>query len=134
MPDSGIRLLPWVGGEEPLLWPGVKDPGFREVVVGQLRYPGPQGTVGLAASPERASPEPDDLGPEVAKSRIVSRHGMVGEEASDHLRQPSPLFGDGLVPSLSQLLLDLPKLRPQARAPGLPLQQEGVSAGRCRGD
>jgi hypothetical protein len=29
-PDSGIRLLPWVGGEESLLRPGVKDPRFRE--------------------------------------------------------------------------------------------------------
>src|SRR3954454_3921858 len=106
----------------------MKDPWFREVVVGQLRYPGPQGVIRLAAPPERTSPEPDGLGPEVAKSRIVGRHGVVGEEASDHLRQPSPLFRDGLVPSPSQLLLDLPKLRPQASPPGLPHQQEGAAA------
>src|SRR5215213_9489228 len=106
----------------------MKDPRFREVVVGQLRHPAPQGVVGLTAPPERAPPEPDDLGPEVAECRVVGRHGVVGEEAPDNLRQPAALFGDGLVPPPSQFLLDLPELRPQPIPPGLPLQQEGAAA------
>ncbi len=110
VPNSVIRLLPRVLGGDPLVGPGMKDPRFREVVVGQLRYPGPHGIVCLTAPPERTSPEPDDLGPEVAECRVVGRHGVVGEVASDYLRQPSPLFGDGLVPSPSQVLLDLPEL------------------------
>src|SRR5688572_26433547 len=102
----------------------MKDSRFRKVVLGQFRYPRPQGAILLAASPKRSQPEPDDLLPEVAECRKVGWHCVIGEEASDHLRQPTPLFGDGLVPSPSQFLLDLPKLSPQAVPSGLSLEKE----------
>jgi len=41
---------------------------------------------------------------------------MIGEEASDHLLEPSPLLGDRLVHAPSQFLLDPPKRCPHAIA------------------
>jgi len=78
----------------------------------------------LETSPKRSPPEPDDLLPEVAECRVVGRHCVIAEETSDDLRQPTPLFGDGLVHPPSQLLLDLPEFCPQAVRAGLPLEQE----------
>ena len=49
---------------------------------------------------------------------------MIGEVASDNLRQPAPLFGDRLVHPLSHLLLDLLELAPHAVTPGFPLKEE----------
>src|ERR687897_3268949 len=51
---------------------------------------------------------------------------MVGEEAGHDLPQPFPLRGDRLVPSPSQLLLDLPELGSHAVAAGLPFDQEAA--------
>src|SRR5664279_899658 len=98
----------------------MKDSRFRKVVLGQLRYPLPQGAILLTSSPKRSPPEPDDLLPEVAECRVVGRHCVIAEETSDDLRQPTPLFGDGLVHPPSQLLLDLPEFCPQAVRAGLP--------------
>ena len=52
VPNLGIRLLPWVFGGEPLVWPGMKDPWFRKVVIGQLRHAIPQRAILLASSSE----------------------------------------------------------------------------------
>jgi hypothetical protein len=54
---------------------------------------------------------------------------VIGEESTDNLPQPSPLFGDRLMHSPSQLLLDLSKLRAHAVPPGLPLELEMPLAG-----
>src|SRR3982751_369083 len=54
---------------------------------------------------------------------------MVAVVAFQDLPQPMPLFRDGLVPTPSQLFLDLPEPRPHAVAPGLPLEQEASLAG-----
>ena len=54
----------------------------------------------------------------------VGRHGVIGEVASDNLRQPAPLFGDRLVHPVSHLLLDLLELAPHAVTPGFPLEEK----------
>ena len=53
----------------------------------------------LASTPKRLQPVPSHL---VAKGRDgvdVAGHGVVGEMASHHARQPAPLLGDGQVPA-----------------------------------
>src|SRR6516162_9082217 len=55
---------------------------------------------------------------ECSQCTAVGRHGMVGEEASDHLLEPCcPLLGDRIVHAPSQFLLDPPERRPHAIAP-----------------
>ena len=66
--------------------------------------------------------------PELAERRKVGGHGVVVEEASDHLRQPSPLFGDRPVHLPPQLLLDFLELGPHAVPPGFPLEQKFAPA------
>ena len=62
--------------------------------------------------------------PERHERPAVCRDRVVGEVARHDLPQPSPLFGDGLVPASPHLLLHVLKFRSQAVAPGLPLEQE----------
>src|SRR3954451_11685379 len=76
VPNSGIRLLPWVFDGETLARPGVKDLGSGEIVVGQLLDPVPGRVVLLAAVPERAPPEVDDMIPEGRQCPAVGGHGM----------------------------------------------------------
>src|SRR5271170_2949571 len=102
----------------------MKDLGWRKKVVGELLDPVPCEAVLLAASPQRAHPKAFDVIPEGTECRHVRRHGVVGIKAPDDLRQPSSLFGDRLVHSLSQLLLDFPELYPHAIAPSFPLELE----------
>src|SRR5262245_49155352 len=54
----------------------------------------------------------------------IARDRVIGEEASYDLTKPSPLFGDRLVHTPSQFLLDCPKLRLHAIAPGFPQDEE----------
>ena len=54
---------------------------------------------------------------ECSQCRAVGRHGMVGEEASDHLLEPAPLLGNRFVHAPPQFLLDLPERCPHAIAP-----------------
>ena len=61
---------------------------------------------------------------EGAQCREVGRHGVIREEASHDLRQPSSLLWNGLMHSPSQLLLDLRELRPHAITPGSPFEEE----------
>ncbi len=102
----------------------MKDFRFREEIVGQLLHPRPGGVILLTPSPERSKPESDNLVPELAERRKVGGHGVVGEEASDNLRQPVPLLGDRLVHPPPQLLLDFLELGPHAVPPGFPLEQK----------
>ena len=98
--------------------------GFGKPVVGQPRHAIPGEAVFLAASPKRAPPEVGHMMPERRERPAVCRDRIVGEVAGHDLPQPSPLFGDRLVHSSPQLLLDVLELRPHAVAPGLPLKLE----------
>src|SRR5271157_2438640 len=66
--------------------------------------------------------------PELAERRKIGGHGVVVKEASDHLRQPSPLFGDRPVHLPPQLLFDFLELCPHAVPPGFPLEQKCAPA------
>src|SRR5580704_2104106 len=107
----------------------MKDFRFRQPVVSQPRHPPPRGAILLAAPPKAASPYRHHVIAEGTQRRAVGRHGVIGEESTDNLPQPSPLFGDRLMHSPSQLLRDLSKLRAHAVPPGLPLELEMPLAG-----
>src|SRR6478736_7006921 len=66
---------------------------------------------------------------EGAQCREVGRHGVIREEAPHHLRQPSSLFGNGLMHPPSQFLLDLRELCPHAITPGSPFKEEFAPSG-----
>src|SRR3954463_5380522 len=108
-----IRLPPRVSDGKALLRPRVKDARFGEPVVGDLGDPLPRRAVLLAASPQRASPEVDDVVVECLQG--TAGHGMVVVVAGDDLPQPPSLVGNGLVHPPSQFLLDLRELRLQRR-------------------
>src|ERR1700757_3702457 len=103
--NSRIRLPPRVFDGEPLVWPGMKDFRFGQPVLSQLRHPLPRRSVLLATPPEAASPQTRHVVAKGAQRRAVGRHSMVGEEPSDDLPQPAPLFGDWLMNPQSQFLL-----------------------------
>ena len=71
----------------------MKDFRFREEVLSKFLHPRPGRIIRLAPPPERSQPDVDDLMPELAERRKIGGHGVVVKEASDHLRQPSPLRG-----------------------------------------
>src|SRR3954452_5185418 len=75
--DSRIRLPPRVSDGKALLRPRVKDARFGEPVVGDLGDPLPRRAVLLAASPQRASPEVDDVVVERLQGTAVGRHGLL---------------------------------------------------------
>jgi hypothetical protein len=68
----------------------------------------------VAATPQRAPPEVENMVPECVQCPAVGRHCVVGEVAGDDPVQPSPLFRDRLMHAPLQLLLDLLELRPHA--------------------
>ena len=102
----------------------MKDFRFREKVVGQLPHPGPGRIICLAPPPERSQPDADNLMPELTESRKVGGHGVIVEEASDNLRQPTALFRDRPMHLPPQLLLDFLEFGPHAVPPGFPLEQK----------
>src|SRR6185436_4614645 len=61
VPYSGTRLLPRVFDGEALVWPGMKDPGLGEKLVGYFQDPLPRRSVLLTAAPERTPPQADDI-------------------------------------------------------------------------
>jgi hypothetical protein len=58
---------------------------------------------------QRAQPNTLHIVVECFQRSSVSRHCVVGEEASDDLLDPSPLLRDWLMHPPSQLVLDFPK-------------------------
>src|SRR5688572_1283432 len=102
----------------------MEDTRFGKPVVGQPRDPSPGESALLAAPDEYPPPASDDLVSERCQCSAVGRHGVVVEVAGNDLPQPFPLLRDRLMHAPSQLLLDLPKLRPHAVTPGFPLDEE----------
>src|SRR5438876_3915644 len=102
----------------------MKDSRLGKPVGGQPVHPLPREAILLATPPQRTHPNALDIVVECSQCGPVSRHRVVGEVASDHLLDPSPLLGDWLVHPPSQLLLDLPKRCLHAIAPCDPLHEE----------
>src|SRR5262245_55873687 len=61
---------------------------------------------------------------ECSQCSAVCWHCIIGEVASDHLLEPTPLFGDWMMHSPSQFLLDPPERHPHAIASCAPLDEE----------
>src|SRR5260370_41440180 len=119
-----MRLVPGVADGRALLRPRKKDFRLRKPVISDLLDPLPRDPTVLTASRQRAAPEVDHVMAEGSDRCRVGRHGVIGEIASDNLRQPAPLLGDRLVHPGSHLLLDLLELAPHAGTPGFPLEEE----------
>src|SRR5215472_3387387 len=126
---SRIRLPPWVCDGEAIARPRMKDDRFREPGLRPLRHPYPRDAILVAATPQRAPPEVDDMVPEHGQCTGVGRHCVIAEVATNDVPQPFPLIGEGLVHALPQLLFDHPQLRPHAISPGLPFDLEFALAG-----
>src|ERR1700680_4781669 len=126
-PDSGA-LPPRMLDAKALIRPRMQDADLGEKVVSELRDPRPGGPIFLAAPFERTSPEIGDPETELVECPNVSRHRVISQEASGDLPQPLPLFGNGLMPLLSNLLLNFLELSPQTVASGLPFDQEATVA------
>src|SRR4051812_22213966 len=124
VPHSGTRLLPRVFDGKALIWPGMKDPGLGEKLVGHFQDPLPRRSVLLTAAPERTPPQADDMEPEGSECLDVGRHRVIGEIAGDDLLQPLPLIRDRLVHSSPQFLRDLLEFRRLAVAAGFPVDPE----------
>ena len=95
-------------------------------------HPLPGQAVALAAAPERMEPVPADLDAEGIGGPDVAGHGVVGEMTSHHARQPLPLFRDGQVPTLHQLVFDLFQLRPQPLCDGDAPEPEALRSSSSR--
>src|SRR6516225_8638767 len=126
---SRIRLPPWVCDGEAIARPRMKDDRFREPGLRPLRHPYPCDAILVAATPQRAPPEVDDMVPEHGQCTGVGWHCVIAEVATNDVPQPFPLIGEWLVHALPQLLFDHPQLRPHAISPGLPFDLEVALAG-----
>src|SRR3982074_1267564 len=122
--DSRTRLPPWVHDGETLVRIRMKDSRLREPVGGQPVHPLPREAVLLATPPQRSQPDALHVIVDCSQRSSVGRHCVIGEEASDHLLEPSPLLRDRLMHPPSQFLLDLPERCPHAIAPCCPFDKE----------
>ena len=102
----------------------MKDARFGKPLVGQLRHPFPDRAIFLAAPPERAPPEIDDVVAEGRDDPIVGRDSVVVEEAGDDVAEPLALIGNVRMHAPAQFLLDFLQLRSHAVATALPLDEE----------
>src|SRR6266516_694570 len=121
---SRIRLPPRVCDGEAIARPRVEDDRSRKPVVRQLRHPCPCDPILLAAKPQRAPPEVDNMVPEHVQCPRIGRHCVIVEVAADDVPQPLSLFGNWLMHAPPHLLFDHLELRLHAVSPGLPLDLE----------
>ncbi len=75
----------------------MEDDRFGKPRVRQLRHPLPREPTLLAATPQRAPPEVDDMVPEHDQCTGIGRHCVVVEVAANDVPQPLSLFGDWLM-------------------------------------
>ncbi len=106
----------------------MKDAGLGNKGVCQLFDPVPGDPILLAASLQRSPPKVGDVVPERHECPTVGRYRMIFKEAGHDLPQPFPLFGDGLMPTLTHFPFDFLELRPHAVAAGFSLQREASAA------
>src|SRR5262244_3736970 len=92
---SRIRLPPWVCDGEAIARPRMKDDRFREPGLRPLRHPYPRDAILVAATPQRAPPEVDDMVLEHGQCTGVGRHCVIAEVATNDVPQPFPLSGRG---------------------------------------
>jgi hypothetical protein len=69
--------------DEALSGPGMKDAGFGEPLVGELRHPFPYRAIFLTAPQKRTPPDIEDMVTEGRECPTVGRDSVVVEEAGD---------------------------------------------------
>ena len=92
-----------------LLGPRVKNAGFGEPRVGNVRHPVPVDPGFVTTSAQASIPQPRALGAKRPQCPPVSRHGMVHKVPLDHRSQPRSLVRHGMMHALPQLCFDLMK-------------------------
>ena len=104
--DSRIRLPPRVFDAEAVRRPRMEDLGRRQPFTRETFDPFPCRDVLLAAPPERAPPEVDNIEAERTEHANVGGRGVVVEPALDHLAKPLPLSRRRFMHALSQAFLE----------------------------
>src|SRR6202162_6102377 len=100
------RAPPSGSGVEAVTGQWVQYPDRREEAVGDADKLLPAHERTLAASLERLEPTPSHLVEVPPQAWAVSGNGIVVQVPFEHLIQPCPGLGDGVVHSLAQLRLD----------------------------
>src|SRR5680860_332459 len=133
---QGVSLTHWAPPlgttVKPLVGPGVLDvgSGYPGISDGPHTLPGEAGA--LAATLQRALPEPCHLEPEPAHCLAVGRYRVVREVAAHHASQPCCLDGDGQVDAALYRKFELPKLVPHPFGYRVTPQEElAVPGGRA---
>ena len=124
VPNSGTGLLPWMIDGKACLRPGMKDSWTGKPVFHQAGESLRAEAIALAATPERAPPQPPHEETEGRQSGAVGRHRVVLEVPPHYLTQPFPDNRYGVVHPLPQLRFQFPQLGPHPVSPRLPHQQE----------
>src|SRR4029079_4042330 len=101
---SRIRLPPRVCDGKAIARPRMENMRFWKPVIHQLCHPRPRDPILLATTPQRSSPEVDDVMQEHLQCSTIGGHRVVIEVATDHPPQPFPLRGDGPMHAPSQFL------------------------------
>src|SRR3954454_2735386 len=109
-----IRLPPWMFDGKPFSRPRVQDFGFGQPIISDFSCLLPCGLISLAASFERTPPDFNHTVSERHERRQVCRHGVIGEETSDHLLKPLPLYQ---LPRLTRTIAIRPTHKRPARPP-----------------
>ena len=102
----------------------MEDPRCGQPVGSNPHHPFPRHLVLLTTTPKRTAPEIGDVISEGPECPTIRGHRVIREEARHHGLQPSPLFGNGVVHAVTQLLLHLSKLCSHAIAPSFALELE----------
>ena len=99
---------------------GMADMFGRQVMGYEPPHPIPEDTTSLAATRQRAVPEPADLEPEQMQRRVIHRHPIITKMAADNGSQPFTYLRNGIMHPSLELGLDLTQLRLQPLANRLP--------------
>ena len=107
----------------------MKDSRSGKPVVNKFRHAVPRQPASLATPPEAASPQVRDVMVERPECPGVRGHCVICEVSRDHCPQPPSLFGNGLVPPVTELRLDVLKRSPHAITPTVAEELEGSPPG-----
>ena len=103
---------------------GVTDAGRGQPALNQPGHAVPPHTAVLAASRQRAMPEPTDLAPQQQERVAVHGYTVIADVPSDHRAQPFTLRWDGSVQAPLELSFHVAELGLQPFAHRLPKQRK----------
>src|SRR5579864_5885182 len=92
---------------------GVTDVGRRKPAINQPKHPCPIQSLFLTTAPKREVPVATDLEPKVLDGPVIGGHSVVAREAANHRTQPSSLYGNRHMHTLSEVGFNLLKFPAQ---------------------